>query len=632
MNSNYESAKDHYKTGGKRITISCLLVVSDFILICAAYGLALVARFDFRISAVPAEFASVWAKTAPVFASFVIGLFFVFKLYNSIWRFVSYAEMSRVLVVTIISAVLYTIVMEAFIIRMPHSYFLFGGVLQGIFTGGIRFSYRGIRRISRLIENYDRNNPLIKTLVIGAGEAGRAIARQILVEKTRTHVICCFVDDNPNKKGTTVEGIDVEGNRYHIPRLVRKYGIEEILLAIPTVNRSDKDEILEICKGLGCRLRTLPGTAQLINDRVSMSQIRDVSVEELLKRDQILVHDDEIDEMLSGRTALVTGGGGSIGSELVRQIAEYNPEQIVIFDSYENSAYEIQQEIRMNRPDVKLKVCIGSVRDRVRTESVIEEYRPDIVFHAAAHKHVPLMEDSPWEAVKTNVAGTLNVARAVGKCKVRKMVLISTDKAVNPTNIMGASKRLCEMIIQSVSAEYPMTVFSAVRFGNVLGSNGSVIPLFKRQIAAGGPVTVTDPEITRFFMTIPEAVHLVLKAGMRAGSGEIYVLDMGEPVKILELAEDLIYLSGNTPGKDIEIKFTGLRPGEKLYEEVLLDEEGITETDDSKIFIGCPLKIRDDFISEVEKLTSEVYKCPADIKKRVAELVDTYRPEGKFYN
>lgn len=630
MNSNYESVKDHYKTGCKHIVISCLLVVSDFIMICAAYGIALVARFDFRISAVPAEFASAWVKTIPVYAIFVIGIYFAFRLYNSIWRFVSYAEMIRIVVAAAVSTVLYVFVTGLFGISIPHSYFLFGGVLQVALTGGIRFSYRGIRRISRILENYDRRKPLIKTLVIGAGEAGRSIARQIMVEKTRSHVICCFVDDNPNKKGRMVEGINVEGNRYHVPRLVKKYGIEEILLAIPTISRNDKDEILGICKGLGCRLRTLPGTAQLINDRVSMTQIRDVSVEELLKRDQILVHDDEIDDMLAGKTALVTGGGGSIGSELVRQIAEYNPKQIVIFDCYENNAYEIQQEIRMNRPDVKLKVCIGSVRDKVRTENVIRENLPDIIFHAAAHKHVPLMEDSPWEAVKTNVDGTLNVARAAGECKVRKMVLISTDKAVNPTNIMSASKRLCEMIIQSISGEYPATVFSAVRFGNVLGSNGSVIPLFKRQIAAGGPVTVTHPEITRFFMTIPEAVHLVLKAGMRAGSGEIYVLDMGEPVKILELAEDLIYLSGNTPGKDIEIKFSGIRPGEKLYEEVLLDEEGITETDDSKIFIGCPLKIRDDFISEVEKLTSEVYACPTDIKKKVAELVETYRPEGDF--
>lgn len=610
------------------ITISCLLVVFDFISICMAYGLALAARFDFRLSGVPGEYTSVWLKTIPVYAVFVIGLFFVFKLYNSVWRFVSYAEMSRVLTVTFVTTVLYGLFVDIFIIRMPLSYFLFGGVLQGVFTGGIRISYRGMRRIAHVIENYDRSNNLKKTLVIGAGEAGRTIARQIMVENPRSHVVCCFVDDNPNKRGRTVEGINVEGNRYSIPELVGKYEIEEILLAIPTIDGENKEEILTICKGLGCRLRTLPGITQLINNRVSVEQIRDVSVEELLKRDQILVHDDEIDERLGGKTALVTGGGGSIGSELVRQLAEYNPGQIVIFDSYENNAYEIQQEIRMKRPDVNLKVCIGSVRDRVRIESVMKEYSPDVVFHAAAVKHVPLMEDSPWEAVKTNVAGTLNVARAAGSCRVRKMVLISTDKAVNPTNIMGASKRLCEMIIQSISGEYPETIFSAVRFGNVLGSNGSVIPLFKRQIAAGGPVTVTHPEITRFFMTIPEAVHLVLKAGMRAKSGEIYVLDMGEPVKILELAEDLIYLSGNTPGKDIEIKFTGLRPGEKLYEEVLLDEEGITETDDSKIFIGCPLSIREDFLEKVEELTREAYSCPEDMKKRVAELVDTYRPEG----
>lgn len=611
------------------ITISCLLVVFDFISICMAYGLALAARFDFRLSVVPGEYASVWLKTIPVYAVFVIGLFFVFKLYNSVWRFVSYAEMSRVLSVTFVTTVLYGLVLSIFIIRMPLSYFLFGGVLQGAFTGGIRFSYRGLRRISHMIESYDRSNQLKKTLVIGAGEAGRTIARQIMVEDPRSHVVCCFVDDNPYKKGRTVEGINVEGNRYSIPALVSKYGIEEILLAIPTIDDENKEEILGICKGLGCRLRTLPGITQLINNRVSVEQIRDVSVEELLKRDQILVHDDEIDERLAGKTALVTGGGGSIGSELVRQLAEYDPGQIVIFDSYENNAYEIQQEIRMNRPEVNLRVCIGSVRDRNRVMSVMREYSPDVVFHAAAVKHVPLMEDSPWEAVKTNVAGTLNVARSAGLCRVKKMVLISTDKAVNPTNIMGASKRLCEMIIQSISGEYPETVFSAVRFGNVLGSNGSVIPLFKRQIAAGGPVTVTHPEITRFFMTIPEAVHLVLKAGMRAKSGEIYVLDMGEPVKILELAEDLIYLSGNTPGKDIEIKFTGLRPGEKLYEEVLLDEEGITETDDSKIFIGCPLSIREDFLEKVEELTREAYSCPEDMKKKVAELVDTYRPEEK---
>ena len=629
MDFHCEKAIDNYRSGGKAIAISCLLVIFDFLSICAAYGLALAARFDFRISGVPGEYTSVWMKTIPVYAVIVIGLFFVFRLYNSIWRFVSYAEMSRILAVTFVTTVLYGLVVDFFILRMPYSYFLFGGVLQGAFTGGIRFSYRGLRRISHIMESYDRNNSLKKTLVIGAGEAGRTIARQIMVENPRSHVVCCFVDDNPYKKGRTVEGINVEGNRYSIPALVSKYGIEEILLAIPTIDDENKEEILGICKGLGCRLRTLPGITQLINNRVSVEQIRDVSVEELLRRDPVLVHDDEIDRMLTGRTALVTGGGGSIGSELVRQIAEYGPKQIVILDSYENNAYDIQQEIRMNRPDVSLRVCIGSVRDRNRVMSVMREYSPDVVFHAAAVKHVPLMEDSPWEAVKTNVAGTLNVARAAGLCRVKKMVLISTDKAVNPTNIMGASKRLCEMIIQSISGEYPETVFSAVRFGNVLGSNGSVIPLFKRQIAAGGPVTVTHPEITRFFMTIPEAVHLVLKAGMRAKSGEIYVLDMGEPVKILELAEDLIYLSGNTPGKDIEIKFTGLRPGEKLYEEVLLDEEGITETDDSKIFIGCPLSIREDFLEKVEELTREAYSCPEDMKKRVAELVDTYRPEEK---
>ena len=551
MDFHCEKAIDNYRSGGKVIAISCLLVIFDFLSICIAYGLALAARFDFRISGVPGEYTSVWLKTIPVYALIVIGLFFVFKLYNSIWRFVSYAEMSRILAVTFVTTVLYGLVVDFFILRMPYSYFLFGGVLQGAFTGGIRFSYRGLRRISHIMESYDRNNSLKKTLVIGAGEAGRTIARQIMVEDPRSHVVCCFVDDNPYKKGRTVEGINVEGNRYSIPALVSKYGIEEILLAIPTIDDENKEEILGICKGLGCRLRTLPGITQLINNRVSVEQIRDVSVEELLKRDQILVHDNEIDERLAGKTALVTGGGGSIGSELVRQLAEYNPGQIVIFDSYENNAYEIQQEIRMKRPDVNLKVCIGSVRDRVCIESVMKECSPDVVFHAAAVKHVPLMEDSPWEAVKTNVAGTLNVARSAGLCRVKKMVLISTDKAVNPTNIMGASKRLCEMIIQSISGEYPETVFSAVRFGNVLGSNGSVIPLFKRQIAAGGPVTVTHPKITRFFMTIPEAVHLVLKAGMRAKSGEIYVLDMGEPVKILELAEDLIYLSGNTPGKDI---------------------------------------------------------------------------------
>ena len=634
LDFHFDKSIGNFRAGGKVMTISCLLVIFDFLSICAAYGLALAARFDFRISGVPGEYTSVWMKTIPVYAVIVIGLFFIFKLYNSIWRFVSYAEMSRILAITFVTTVLYGLVVDIFIMRMPHSYFLFGGVLQGAFTGGIRFSYRGLRRISHMIESYDRNNLLKKTLVIGAGEAGRNLAREILVENPRSHVVCCFVDDNPEKRGRTIEGIIVEGNRYAIPALVSKYKIEEIIIAIPTIDRDSKDEILEICKGLGCRLRTLPGITRLINNRVSMEQIRDVSVEELLRREPILVHDDEIDERLAGKTALVTGGGGSIGSELVRQLAEYGPKQIVILDSYENNAYDIQQEIRMNRPDVNLRVCIGSVRDRNRVMSVMREYSPDVVFHAAAVKHVPLMEDSPWEAIKTNVAGTLNVARAAGSHKVGKMVLISTDKAVNPTNIMGASKRLCEMVIQSISGsgEYPDTVFSAVRFGNVLGSNGSVIPLFKRQIAAGGPVTVTHPEITRFFMTIPEAVQLVLKAGMRAKGGEIYVLDMGEPVKILELAKDLIYLSGNTPGKDIEIKFTGLRPGEKLYEEVLLDEEGITRTEDSKIFIGCPLKIREDFLDEVEKLTTDAYSCPMDMKKKVAELVDTYRPEERLYS
>lgn len=471
----------------------------------------------------------------------------------------------------------------------------------------------------------------IKTMVVGAGEAGSMIVHEIKTSRHLNRNLVCIIDDNPSKKGKYLQGVRIVGDRNEIISSAEKYEVEEIILAIPSASPKTTKEILQICNQTNCKLKILPGMYQLITEEVSVSKLKEVSIEDLLGRDSIHIDLDSVAGYVTGKTVLVTGGGGSIGSELCRQIANYNPKCLIIFDIYENNAYDIQQELKVKYPQLHLEVLIGSVRNTKRIEWVMSHYRPDVVYHAAAHKHVPLMEDSPNEAIKNNVFGTYKTARAADKYGVKRFVLISTDKAVNPTNIMGASKRLCEMVIQTFN-KYSDTEYVAVRFGNVLGSNGSVIPLFKKQMEAGGPVTVTHPDIIRYFMTIPEAVSLVLQAGAYAKGGEIFILDMGEPVKIADLAKNLIRLSGYTLGVDMDIKYTGLRPGEKLYEELLIAEEGLQKTDNDLIYIGEPIEFDDvRFLSELKKLEQAAIDESEKVKEIVSGIVPTYhiRPEDK---
>lgn len=552
---------------------------------------------------------------------------FAFKLYRSMWRFASFDELSRTSIVCAISMALYIVGTTVVFQRMPISYYVMGGILQYILITGIRFSYRIFRMLKIRTTASSVSREIKNTMIIGAGEAGRAIISEFNKSGDKMHTkICCIIDDNKNKKNRYIDGIPIVGTREDIPQMVKKYQIQKIIFAIPTVSASEKKKILEICKETGCEMQIVPAVYQLVNGEVKVSSIRPVEIEELLGRESIRMDLAEISAYVKDKIVLVTGGGGSIGSELCRQIAAYGAKQLIIFDIYENNAYDIEQELRRKYPSMNLVALIGSVRDTGCLEKVFSTYHPQLIFHAAAHKHVPLMETSPNEAIKNNVFGTYNTARFANEYGAEKFVLISTDKAVNPTNIMGASKRMCEMVIQMMSRHSKGTTFAAVRFGNVLGSNGSVIPLFKRQIAEGGPVTVTHPDIIRYFMTIPEAVSLVLTAGSYAEGGEIFVLDMGEPVKILDLATNLIKLSGLKPGVDIEIKFTGLRPGEKLYEELLMAEEGLHKTDNNLIFIGEPIDMDDDrFLMQLAELKDACYKEVTDVKERVSEIVTTYR-------
>ena len=513
-------------------------------------------------------------------------------------------------------------------LHMPGSYFLMGYILSFCMTTGIRFSYRLIRfYLSRL--EMDRAGKLDRVMVIGAGQAGQTLIKELINSKYTDVKVCCIIDDNPNKKGRVLEGIPIVGNRYDINDMVAKYNINRIIYAIPATTGKNRKDILNLCKDTGCRMQTVPGVYQLVNEEVSVSTLRDVEITDLLGRAQVKVNNEEILRAIKGKTVLVTGGGGSIGSELCRQIAKSAPAKLVIFDIYENNAYEIQQELRRTYGDkLNMDVRIGSVRNTNRIEAIMETYHPDVVFHAAAHKHVPLMEDSPNEAIKNNVIGTYKTAKAAAAAGVKKFVLISTDKAVNPTNIMGASKRLCEMVVQMMNRKCPNTDFVAVRFGNVLGSNGSVIPLFKKQIAEGGPVTVTDKNIIRYFMTIPEAVSLVLQASYYAKGGEIFVLDMGDPVKIDDMARNLIRLSGYEPDVDIMVEYTGLRPGEKLFEELLMDEEGMQGTENELIHIGKPIEMDDEwFEGKLAELDEESRHEDGRIKEIVAGIVETYKPD-----
>ena len=612
-------------------------------------------RFDFHYKEIPLEFLQAYFGSILFYAVGFIILSVFFKLYRSIWRFASYNELLRVIFAILFSTAVYAVVMMLFVRRMPVSYFIFGMTIQFVFSIGMRFSYRLLLLLHG--RRADKSMPVKRIMIFGAGNAGRAILRDIKSAKEVAGKVYCFIDDNPNKWGRFIDGIEVVGGREDILSACEKYKIEQILLAIPSADPVDIREILNICNETKCELKRLPGMYQLVNDEVSISQIRNVQVEDLLGRDTISVNMKEIYEAISDKVILVTGVG-SIGSELCRQIAAHGPKQLIMLDVYENNAYDIQMELRRQFPYLNLVTLIGSVRDSRRMWEIFEKYRPQIVYHAAAHKHVPLMEDSPCEAVKNNAIGTYKTAFAAMVHGCERFVLVSTDKAVNPTNIMGASKRLCEMVIQAFdhrikegrAAEIPQlfthlmkdrtvaettrkalettkTEFVAVRFGNVLGSNGSVIPLFKKQIENGGPVTVTHPDIIRYFMTIPEAVSLVLEAGTYAHGGEIFVLDMGEPVKIDTLARNLIKLSGHKPNGDIKIVYTGLRPGEKLYEEKLMAEEGLKKTANDLIHIGFPIPFNvDTFLGELGELMEAAYKNKEDMQKRVEKVVSTYHP------
>lgn len=638
--------------------IGIYLAVYDLIAVCMAYFLALWVRFDCRYSMIPEVYLSAYLTFIPFYAAACVVIFFFLRLYNTIWRFASYKELSRVIVSSIITTIIHAIGITVFLKRMPVSYYLFGAMLQFIFVLGVRFSYRFILLERGKRAAYVKNQEAKRVMLIGAGAAGQMIIREVVHSSETTDKICCIIDDNRNKWGREIEGVPVIGGRDFIMCGVEKYHIEKIYVAIPSSSAEEKRDILNICKETGCELKNLPGVYQFVTGEVSVKAMKKVSVEDLLGREPIRVNMDEIFEHLKGKTIMVTGGGGSIGSELCRQIAGHKPKQLIIFDVYENNAYDIQQELKKKHPELNLLVLIGSVRDSRKINQVFETYRPEIVYHAAAHKHVPLMEDSPCEAVKNNAIGTYKTAYAAMKNGCERFVLISTDKAVNPTNIMGASKRLCEMIIQTFDRmikegrvdQIPMlyaheddedgamtcqgnaddeikTEFVAVRFGNVLGSNGSVIPLFKKQIEEGGPVTVTHPDIIRYFMTIPEAVSLVLQAGTYAKGGEIFVLDMGSAMKIDTLARNLIKLSGLKPDVDIQIQYTGLRPGEKLYEEKLMEEEGMKTTPNKLIHIGCPIPFdADAFLGQMQVLMKKSYANDEGIRGLVKEIVETYHP------
>ena len=555
------------------------LFIVDMLTVVLDSYLAIILRFKLDNIWVPEEYMSSVEHYMIINVITTVIIFLLLNLYNRVWSYASLYEMLLIVCAAMLSTAFQAFGFSLLYLPIPRSYYFFYFILLSITTLITRFSYRILHTMQNGIKKSAKHSR--NTIVIGAGEAGNMIIKELKSSKYLNQTVVCVIDDNPFKKGKYIHGIRIVGGRDMIQEAAKKYDAEEIILAIPSAGNKATRDILRICNLTDCKLKILPGMYQLINDEVGVSNLREVSIEDLLGRDTINIDMESVGQYVSNKRVLVTGGGGSIGSELCRQIAAHNPKLLIIFDIYENNAYEIQQELIRKYPNLKLEVLIGSVRNTSRIESVMEYYRPDVVFHAAAHKHVPLMEDSPNEAIKNNVFGTYKTARAADKYGVKKFVLISTDKAVNPTNIMGASKRMCEMIVQTFS-KYSRTEYVIVRFGNVLGSNGSVIPLFKKQMEAGGPVTVTHPDIIRYFMTIPEAVSLVLQAGAYAHGGEIFVLDMGEPVKIADLAKNLIRLSGYTLGVNMEIKYTGLRPGEKLYEELLTKEEGLQKTANDK--------------------------------------------------
>lgn len=672
---NKKSAKEKKRIEHWMI-ISFYLVLYDVIAIHLSYFAGLLLRFDMRYSSIPREYLDAFVHFVPVYTLITLLVFYVLRLYNSLWRFASFSELNRIMAATVITTIIHVVGITFFETRMPISYYITGCLLQFLFVVAVRFAYRYITlERARHIQNSEKTK---NVMIIGAGQAGQVILRELKVSRELKALPVCIIDDNPNKWGRIMQGVPIVGGRDSILQAAEKYKIDQIFFAIPTASPHQKRDILNICNETKCELKSLPGVFQLANGEVSLSKMKAVAVEDLLGRDPIKVNMEEIFRYLQGKTILVTGGGGSIGSELCRQIAGHNPKQLIIFDIYENNAYSIEQELKRKYKNLNLVVLIGSVRDSRRLNQVFETYRPDIVYHAAAHKHVPLMETSPNESIKNNVVGTYKTAYVAMKYGTQRFVLISTDKAVNPTNIMGASKRLCEMVIQSMDAiskagrmdllpflhghmdgetltsdcgrtamnqadaineslhiesvsnkERKGTQYVAVRFGNVLGSNGSVIPLFKKQIEAGGPVTVTHPDIVRYFMTIPEAVSLVLQAGTYAWGGEIFVLDMGEPVKIDTLARNLIKLSGFEPDVDIKVSYTGLRPGEKLFEEKLMAEEGMKKTDNELIHIGKPIPFNMGlFLEQLKVLAGAAYENSPDIVEMVEKIVPTFHPVG----
>jgi len=637
--------------------IAVLLMAYDFVAVCGSYFLALWVRFDGSYSEIQPRYIEPFNNFILPVAAVSVVIFICFRMYNSMWRFASFTEFVRTVAGSIVSSVLHTIVITAFIVRMPLSYYFIGAVVQVALLLGVRFGFRFIQIMKRRSEN--AGDDARRIMLIGAGNAAQAILREMSRAQEITDKVVCIIDDNPNKWRRYMDGIPIVGGRDDILQAAKEYKVDEIFLAIPSATVQQKRDILTICNETGCKLKQLPGMYQLVNGDIAISAMKEVSIEDLLGREPIRTDMREVFEFIEGKTVMVTGGGGSIGSELCRQIAAHKPKKLIIFDIYENNAYSIQLELKETHPGLDYETLIGSVRDSRRMFEIFEKYRPQIVYHAAAHKHVPLMEDSPCEAIKNNAIGTYKTAYAAMVHGCERFVLISTDKAVNPTNIMGASKRLCEMIIQSFdnkikegkANEIPQlfthegienadktgtgevfknirTEFVAVRFGNVLGSNGSVIPLFKKQIEKGGPVTVTHPDIIRYFMTIPEAVSLVMLAGTYAKGGEIFVLDMGSPVKIADLARNLIRLSGFKPDEDIKIEYSGLRPGEKLYEEKLMAEEGLQKTDNDLIHIGNPIKFNEDaFLKELEGLMEAAYaNKEAKIRELVKKTVSTYHP------
>ena len=601
-----------------------LVAFLDAIIVLFSYLMALLARFDFKFSEIPLNYIEGYLWSMPFWVAATIVVFYVCRLYHSVWSLASISEIQMSVVSYMILLVVYLVGTLFMRLRMPRSYYFMGYIISFGLTTALRFSYRILRfYLGKSETDADATD---RIMIIGGGAAGQILIKELTNGKRFHTKVCCVIDDNPDKLGRVLEGIPIVGNRNDILTMVKKYKINHIIYAIPATTGKNRKEILNICKETDCKLQTVPSVAQLINGEVNVTRIRDVEITDLLGRAQVKVNNQEILTAIRNQVVLVTGGGGSIGSELCRQIAKAGPKSLIIFDIYENNAYEIQQELKRTHKNLDIVVLIGSVRNNSRINWVMDTYKPDIVYHAAAHKHVPLMEESPNEAIKNNVIGTYKTAKAAARVGVRKFVFISTDKAVNPTNIMGASKRLCEMVIQMMDRRCDSTDFVAVRFGNVLGSNGSVIPLFKKQIAEGGPVTVTDKDIIRYFMTIPEAVSLVLQASYYAKGGEIFILDMGEPVRIDDMARNLIRLSGYTPDVDIPIVYTGLRPGEKLYEELLMSEEGMQDTENELIHIGHPIDMDDEWFEERLGLLEELSSSESnEIKRVVAEIVPTYQ-------